>query len=509
MDNLQETIATLSPEEVREFQLFINRQKKKKGRKDLELFYLLKEKENLKPREIIQKFYREHNHNAYHSIRKRLFRHLMDFILLKQKDNDTSSSSSVMGMISLSKYLFDKKLHRQGWMYLNKAEEIASENEQFDLLNSIYNLQIERYYPGFGNDLKSIIKKRNENKKSLDEDERTIIAKSIIQNELNSIILEGKEINFDRIISRVLKECDLNDVVAKRPKILFNIISIVRSAIIANKDYYSFEPYIIELYEEAEPRFFRDGFSKSSHYYKLSLIYMIAHVLYRNRKFDESEIYLQKLSDEMEQFNKSHFEIFYPRYILLLAVIKSYQGKNNEAISIHEKAIKTSGVKFSFNDEVNIRLNLAVNYFNSAEYKRANEIFLKFEHSDSWYEKKLGKEWVLRKNLMEMFIQYEMGNDDIAMNRIRAIERHFESFFQHPAYRRVKIFLGHVKDFLNEPQSVSTPDFEKKVIDSKIFLADEHEDIRAIAFFCWLKSKMVKQSYYQVLVERVNARLEI
>lgn len=505
MDNLKETISTLSPEDIREFRLFINRQKKKKERKDLELFHLLMEKRILKPREIIRKFYKEQNRNAYHSIRKRLFRHLTDFILLKQKDQDTSSSSSVMGVISLSKYLFDKKLYRLGWMYLKKAEEIALSNEQFDLLNSIYNLQLERFYPEFGDDLKGIIRKRNENKKSLDEDERTIIAKSIIQNELNSVILKGKEINFDRIISRVLKECELTEVVAKRPKLLFNIITIVRSAILANKDYFSFEPYIIRLFHEAEKNF---GFSKSSHYYKLSLLYMIAHVLYRNRKFKESEKYLQKLNKEMELFNRSHFDQFYPKYLLLLATVKSYQGKNKEAVYLHEKAIKT-GMKFFLKDELNIYLNLAVYHFNNSDFKRANEIFLKFEHSDIWYEKKLGKEWVLRKNLMEMCIQYEMGNDDIAMNRIRSIERHFVHFFENPAYQRVKIFLGFVKDFLNDPFSVITPEFEKKVGNSKIFLPDDYEDIRAIAFFCWLKAKMIRQPYYKVLVERVNARLVI
>lgn len=504
MDNLKEIITTLSPEDVREFRLFINRQKKKKDRKDLELFHLLLENRTIKPREIIEKFYEEKNRNAYHSIRRRLFRHLTDFILLKQKNEDTSASSSVMGMLSLSKYLFDKKLYRPGWIYLKKAEEIALANEQFDLLNSIYNLRIERYYPEFGEDLKSLIRKRNENKKSQDEDERTIIAKSIIQNELNSIILEGKEINFDRIINRVLKECELTDVIAKRPKLLFNIITIVRSAILVSKDYFSFEPYIIGLFHEAEKNV---GFSKSSHYYKLSLLFMIAHVLYRNRKFDESEKYLGKLYKEMEQFNKSHHDIFHPKYLLLLAVIKSYQGKNTEAISIHEKAIKTV-LKFSLKDESNILLNLAVYYFNSGEYKKANETFLKFAHSDHWYEKKLGKEWVLRKNLMEMFIQYEIGNDDIAMNRIRSMERHFENFFENPAYKRVKIFLGLVKDFLSDPASVSTPGFEKKVINSKIFLPDDNEDVRAIAFYCWLKSKMIKQPYYQVLVERVNTRLD-
>lgn len=505
MDYLQETIATLSSDEVREFRLFINRQKKKKNRKDLELFHLLQEKRKFSPAELASSFYKHYNRNGYHSIRKRLYRHLTDFLLLKQKDDDASAASSAMSAISLSKFLFDRKLNVFAWIFLEKAEKIATGNELFDLLNSIYNLMIERFVQDTGAELKTIIKKRNENKKLLDEDERTIIAKAIIQNELNSLMREGKEINFDRVINRVLKECDLNDVVAIRPKLLYNIISIVRSAILAKKDYYSFEPYIIELYKEAETKFI---FSKSSHYYKLSLLYMVAHVLYRNRKFDLSEKYLKKLREEMDLFEKSHFETFYPKYTLLIAVVKSYRGKNPESIQMHEEDLRQK-VKFSFNDEMIIQLNLAVYYFNAEAYKKSNEIMHQFEHSDAWYEKKLGKEWVLRKNLVEMIIQCELGNEDIAMNRIRSMERHFAVFFEHPIYRRVKVFLGFVKEFINDPSGITTKEFEKKVLDSNIFLQDEQEDIRAIAFFCWLKSKMTRQPYYDVLVERVNSRVEI
>ncbi|MFT5619573.1 MAG: hypothetical protein ACI85I_002819, partial [Arenicella sp.] len=141
MDNLKTIIETLSAEDKREFTVFIRRQKKSKNRKDFELFKILQEKKDYKAKEVVAKLYPEKpNTVAYHALRKRLIRHLLDFIVLKRMDEDTSSASSVMGMISMSQYLLGKGRHKLAWQFLKKGEKQAQESEQFHLLNTIYNL---------------------------------------------------------------------------------------------------------------------------------------------------------------------------------------------------------------------------------------------------------------------------------------------------------------------------------------------------------------------------------
>ena len=88
MDGLSNIISTLSDDEKKEFRTFINRNKRIKKRKDVELFNLLEREEDLKPKEVIAKLYSTPNKEAYHANRKRLFKHLTDFIVLKNLKED-------------------------------------------------------------------------------------------------------------------------------------------------------------------------------------------------------------------------------------------------------------------------------------------------------------------------------------------------------------------------------------------------------------------------------------
>lgn len=488
-------------EEKKEFRVFIHRLKSKKNRKDLELFDLLKADEELKPKAMVARLYKDGNVVAYHALRKRLIRHLMDFIVLKRIDNDTTTASSIMGMLSLSKYLFDKSSDRLAWKYLKKAETLAISNEQYDLLNSIYNLQIEQASNEFSEDLQVIIKRRNKNKMLAEEEERANIAYSLIKQKLDEVRLQGKEMNFDKIIRQVLEEHELSEAVIRRPRMLYKIMSITRSAILAKKDFYSFEPYIIKQYNRIEKQ---QVFSKSNHYYKVGFLYMIAHVLYRNRDFERSISYLSELNENILSFNKSHFDLFYPKYALLLAANYSYTRKNDKAIEILENISKTAAARLQQQDRLNIQVNLSVYYAQQEDYRLANKVLIDLGHSDKWYQKKMGMEWALKKNLIELIIQYELGNVDIVLNRIRAIEKQYKRFFDHPTYARVKDFITHIRHLLDNPDYVTSEAFLGKVRESLVIIPREQEDLQAMSFYAWLKSKMQKRKYYEVLLEMVR-----
>jgi DNA-binding MurR/RpiR family transcriptional regulator len=67
MDTLKEIIHSLSYDDIREFKLFINRQKKKKNRTDLNLFEILLHEKNEKPKGIVNKLYSNIN-KAFNNI---------------------------------------------------------------------------------------------------------------------------------------------------------------------------------------------------------------------------------------------------------------------------------------------------------------------------------------------------------------------------------------------------------------------------------------------------------
>ena len=501
MDKLQELINTLSEDDKREFRIFINRQKSKKQRKDLDLFELISE--NIPSKDIQKKLYKTPNKVAYHTLRKRLLKHLTDFIVLKQIDDDTTATSSISGLISLASYLFKNNSEEFAWRVLIQAEKLAIENDQYELLNNVYHLQIEKSDSEYSPDINDIYSNWKANKVLVDENERINIAYNFIKKEIDEIILRGKDININEVVDDLLVKYKLNDIVFKRPEILYKVLDLTRKVKFSKKDFYSFEPFVIEMYKELS----KHGFSKKNHFYRINILYMIAHSLYRNRKFDESTTYLTEMFNEMSAYNNTYYKQFYPKHIMLLAANHSFSNKNEQSIEMLESIKPSVLSKLTTEEQLNIKLNLAVYLGYAEEYKKCNFILQTLNHTDNWLTKKMGIEWVLKKNMIEIMIQYELENYEIALNRIRSFERNFSGLFNHPIYSRANLFMQTIKKIINNPHITKDNDFVEEVVSTLVKTPSEQEDLQAMTFYSWLKSKMQNKPFYEVLLDMVNTEV--
>ncbi|MEM7370684.1 MAG: hypothetical protein AAF587_18875 [Bacteroidota bacterium] len=507
MDKLKVILRTLSPEDHKELKGFVQRQKPKKQRKDLELLALLTEDKAYTSQQIVEKLYpKNNNQTAYHALRKRLIHQLTDFIVLKRRQEDPTTASTVMGMISLAQHLFAKRADKLAWEMARKAEKMARAHEQYDLLNAIFNLQIEHADLEGADALDQILQKRNANKLLADEDERARIANSVITQKLAEVRLKGKDLNFDHTIKEVLEVYHLTEAVSKHPRLLYNLMFIARSAVVANKDFYTFEPYIIDTYQKlAESH----GFPPQHHAYQLRFLYMIAHVLYRNKKFEQSVRYLDQMHDALFQHQQSHFERFYPRYVLLLAANYSFLDRLDEAIDLLEQLLNNSSIKLKIQDALDARFNLCIYYYQKEEFQRVIQCNFGFTHSDKWMEKKMGKDWVIRRNISEIIFQYDLDNHDVCRNKIRSLERNYKELLVRPEYVKAVTFLGWVKEIMKHPEKITKPAFYQEVRRSFDFQAMEREDIQEVHFYAWLKAKMVQQPFATVLTQLVHRRDEV
>jgi hypothetical protein len=501
MDKLKTIISTLDLDDQRELGLFIQRQKKKKKRKDLQLLQILQKDQDFKPQEIVKRLYPDSkNKVAYHALRKRLMKHLTEFIMLKRMDEDTTTASSVMGMISLSRFLFTKREDQLAWDMIRKAEKSALQHEQYDLLNTIYNLQIEHSDKEPADDLQAILHKWNANKTMADVEEKASIANSLITHKLAEVRLKGQDPEFDKTIEEVLTTYGLKQAISSRPRLFYNLMNITRSSVIAKKDFYNFEAVIIAGYHRIEQN---GGFSRHHHNYHLRLLYMIAHVLYRNKKFDESNTYLDRMHALLLEYRKSHYEIFFPRYAMLRAANYMYSYRLDEAIEILQQMLSDHTQKLKVKDTLNGHLNLGFYFFLKKEYSQSIRCNMEMNHSDKWMEKKMGKEWIIKKNLSEIILQFELENHDLVLNRIRSLERNYRDTLALPAYKKVHVYLSFIKQMVSKPQA-DFADIYEEVQVSFNFLPMEQEDIKEVGFYGWLKSRLTGQDYYETLLELVR-----
>lgn len=499
MDDLKIISDTFSAEDKKEFGYFIQRQKVKKCRKDYELFQLLQQKKACKPQELIARLYPQTpNVMAYYALRKRLMRHLTDFIVLKRMTQDPTAGSTVMGWLSLARYLFEGRADRLAWNMLRKAEKLAAENEQFDLLNAVYNVSIEKADSEFADDLMTIIGKRDQNKGWAEKDEKANIANSIILNRLAAARTQGRDLQFHATIQEVLSAYELTEVVSQRPALFYRLMSIARSAVLARKDFQAFEPFIISQYQGMVQN---HGFSRAHQHYHVSLLYMIAHGLYRNRKFRQSNEYLSKLYSALQGEARSCLDAFYARYIFLKAANDAFLGWADQSIALMEELITRQGSLLSQRDGLTARLGLSFLYFTRAAYGKANKLLLEIKQSHKSLEKIMGREWLLRKSLGEVIIQYEFGNLNLGLDKVKACRKNFASLLAQPGYKNVGAFLDLLEQFMQQPHAVTHKAFLQKVKESLDFVPQEREDLPSISFYAWLNAKMVNRPYYEVLQE--------
>lgn len=502
MDLIQEMIHVFSPEEKKDFRLFLQRYQKKKPDKMQELFQILAEENFSSRTTILKKIYpKDENLVAYHATRKRLIRQLSEYIFLQQKKQDSSHEGHTESLLFVAKYLFDRNAEAAGWNFLLQAEELALKSELYLLLNNIYSYQIEKSLSEFAPSLQEILdKKQHALERALEED-RANTAHQVIRHKLMEARTNGTEIKMEKMIGQVLKEYNLTGILTERPRLLYNLISIFRSAVLASKSFYTFEPYIIQQFLAANKK---GVFNRYNHRYKVHLLYMITHVLYRNKKFKEAEHYLEQLYQSIHEYQNSQYPIFYPRYCLLKSAILNYTGRYKEAIELLKKI---SGEKNFTSDKINtlnVYLNLSTYYFQQEQYHSSITVFRNVQHSDVWLAKIMGKEWVLKKDLIECINQFELGHTDLVEARIKSIRKNFRDLFEQPVYKRVQVFLSLVEQLNEQPQVASTKAFRDRVENSFVFIEAEREDIQAMTFFGWLKGKMTNRKYYDVLLELVN-----
>jgi len=500
MDKLIESLSLLGTSEKREFRMFVQRNYGKEDNRTLELLRLLERGEIQRGRAGMKKMYSGEMMNAYHSVRKRLLRQLHRFLVIKRMESDSTESAAIMGLINVAGFYMERNAFELAASMLQLAHEKADKTSRFDLLDNIYYLQIQ-YAQELGLDVQEVSSQWRINKKQSQMAEKISIAHAMVRRKLHEARLSGKVLNIEEMTHEIFIDFELEEEAQHNVSFMYGICSMIRSAIISSKNYVHFASFVARQYNRLKTS---DAFSRSSPLMVLGFRYMVAHAFYRNRKWKEANAMLVEMQESLGTGKGGYINHFFPKYILLKAAVQSYTGDNMGAAIALENGLAAKGIRLSLADKLNMQINLAVYYFQSELFGKASAALLKLNHSDAWIEKKMGKEWRLKKNMIEVIVQYELGNVEWALTKIKSMEKHFSAFLEQPLYQRAGIFMGFIRKLIQEPTEISKSEFSRTVDEANLALPGDREDIQAITFFCWLKSKMIRRPYYEVLLEAVN-----
>jgi hypothetical protein len=139
------------------------------------------------------------------------------------------------------------------------------------------------------------------------------------------------------------------------------------------------------------------------------------------------------------------------------------------------------------------------------QYQKSQNLLIKFYHTDKWYIDKAGIEWTIKKNLVEILLQIEIGNIDLVDSRILSFKRSYFKYLKEIQLEKVIVYLKLVEIYYKNPEIITNPKFHQKVENSFDWLEKQKEDIFMMSFFAWLKAKITKQDMYAVTLSLINS----
>ena len=212
--------------------------------------------------------------------------------------------------------------------------------------------------------------------------------------------------------------------------------------------------------------------------------------------------YLEIMKEHMFLNKKKHYNVFKLKYHLLLALNLNYSNKQLQAIETLEPLTKHKNQDLE--SLLDIHLSLIVFYFQKNDFKKAHTIFSKFNHTDIWYTDKAGKEWVIKKNLIEILLNIELENIALVESRLLSFKRTYNKYLKDIKQERVIIFLKLVEYYYKNPDKVTSIKYKNIVEDSFEWTTNQREDIFVMSFYSWLKGKMNKTDLYKTTLQLIK-----
>ena len=497
MTELNDIIRTLSSDEQKQFVQFLEKKNKRKDTKNIQLFQLILLGE-LSLNEMSQKIYKTPNKDALYALRKRLYQSVIDFTANHSLEDEGSIDMQIIKYLLASRNYLTKGHYRMGYKILDKAEPIASEHQLYPLLNEIYHTKIQYAYKNADLNIEALINmfKRNQELHNLDEELNIAYAK--IRRKIKEILHKGVTVNFQHLVENIFKEHQINIDEALSFKSLYQLITINSLSAFATKDYLKIEDFLLTKYEMVKGHKSKE----KQLYYHIYVLYHIANTLFRNKKFAESSQYLQVMNEHMLLKKKKYYASFTLKYHLLLGLNNNYSHHANEAINLFEPFISKKHPDLS--SLLDIYLSLIMCYFQQREFKKALRVFSKFYHIDKWYIEKAGKEWAIKKNLIEILLHLELENFELFESRLLSFKRGYFQHLKQIGQNRAIVYLSLVEDYYKDPAQVNSKAFKEKVANAFEWISVQEEDIFVMSFYAWLKSKIEKAPLYETTLNLIR-----
>jgi Leucine-rich repeat (LRR) protein len=229
-------------------------------------------------------------------------------------------------------------------------------------------------------------------------------------------------------------------------------------------------------------------------------LYFLANFHLRQRNFEKTASYLKEMKHLMLQ-NNHYNTLFYLRHQLITALKLFFTGYADHAISLLQESLSNKKQRSKPEDIEDLRICLTMFLALRNDRGSLKQLSL-LTCSDTWYEKKMGMLWTIRKNVMEILVQEQFSNIDLAMSRLNSFRRRYKKYLRETSEERVLVFLKLVERYLLKPDLLFDQAYRNMVLE--LLKSAENNDIFNLSFIAWLIAKWEKKIPYQVVMKLIQ-----
>lgn len=494
MDSLSELINLLDNNDKKQFKLFLQRKNKRLDVKNLQLLNLIETDDIDGLKELYNP---EKNKDAYHALRKRLQDNLLFFLSQKTFESNHSDTYDALRLVVVGRFLLENDVAKIAFKCLDKAERLAEHLEQFNLLNELLLLKLQYAHLQDAENLEALTTQFMRNQADMQREAKLNMAYAFLRQELKEIHMKGKIINLTALIITTIRKYKISVQDLMTYKSIYQILFIANEYAAIQQNYGLITRYINRTNQFIQSQ----AHNKQSYlFYHISILYFLANFHLRRKDFTESMVHLKGMMDLMTTDSRYH-NLFYLRYQLLCALNLFYTGFADDAISILKKSLSDTKNTSKPEDIEDLRICLAMFLALCNDRGSLKQLTL-LTRTDAWYEKKMGMLWTIRKNLMEILVQAQFSNIELAMSRLNSFRRRYKKYLLKTSEERVLLYLKLVEKYLLKPDVIFETTYKKSVLD----LANkaENSDIFTLSFIAWLIAHWEKSTAYKVVLNLVQ-----
>lgn len=482
-------------EEVRYYKIFnANYLQKGREKRTIELFDTLYYKNpDEYDAKLVDTFFPEKRANSYYRLKNRLLHDLEHSMITFHLEKD--EEFAIMNKIKLASVFLQRGAYEEAQHYLEEAESLAIKHRAYNLLNVIYDKFIRLCNLNYTLNPAPYLEKKQAMQTKYEQLQQNELLLATISYQLQRSNFSTKEIGVVETLEHIQQNIELIDSDNLSPGLRLQINHCARKILLQKREFEALSEYLEKSFEEFE----RDKiFTKKNDEEKIIMLIWMVNTSIKLRHIDKITQSVNRLDINLKASTASLQNKYMWLYYQSRMMVQIIQKTPESAIEMLEELLNTPRYQ-QILSYFSVYLNLSLLNYYCQNINKSLDYIGKIVVSKDY--KDISRHLQINIGIVELMLRYETEDYEYAIHRYKELRRKYRKELTQAGYIEQKQFLEILRDLLNKPDALH----HSRVLQKVQHFTSEYTDFEMGAnellnYSLWLKSKLQKQAYYEVML---------